>query len=163
MHTPPISVLLIESNPEYARRIETMISDTMGENATLSWCKTRGEGLAFLQDDEYDVVLLSLPLSGRPGIETFHTFFKNPYGVPVVVLSSTDDENMALAAVDGGAHDYLLNGEIKPGALEHSIRSAARRHCIEKKRGQSNRDIRPCFLPSRCPRYSGERPATTFF
>lgn len=146
MNTSPISVLLIEDHPDSAHRIETMILDTLGENASLSRRATLGEGLRFLEEAECDVVLLSLFLPDSTGIETFRMLSKKSPEVPVVVLSSTDDEDIALAAVTYGAYDYLLNGDINPAALEYAIRSAIKRHTIQKKIGQSDRAMRSRFL-----------------
>ena len=163
MRTSPISILLIERNPDYAHLIETMISDTMGENVSLSRCKTLGDGLAFLEDGESDVVLLSLFLPDSTGVETFQKLSKSSPDVPVVVLSSVDDEDIALAAVVGGAHDYLLNGEINPGILERSIRSAVKRQSIEKKLRQSQQALRSRFLAFPLPTVIWKKVDDDFF
>ena len=51
--------------------------------------------------------------------------------VPIVVLGADGNSTLALAAVQAGAQDYLVRGEVDAGSLERSIRYA-----IERKRSE---------------------------
>ena len=51
--------------------------------------------------------------------------------VPIVVLGADGNTMLALAAVQAGAQDYLVRGEVDAGSLERSIRYA-----IERKRSE---------------------------
>ncbi|MBN1882847.1 MAG: PAS domain S-box protein [Deltaproteobacteria bacterium] len=146
MLTPPFSVLLIENDPDQAHRIETIISDTMGENASLFRCNTPQQGLEFLEDGECDVVLLSLSPPDSTGVETFREFLKKSPDVPVLVLTSIDDEDIALSTVAFGAYDCLLKNNLTPDILKRSIRYAVKLHSIEKSFRQSEQTMRSQFL-----------------
>jgi len=57
-----------------------------------------------------DVVLLDLGLPDSQGLATFNQIHAREPNVPVVVLSGAADEDLAIAAVEAGAQDYLVKG-----------------------------------------------------
>jgi diguanylate cyclase (GGDEF)-like protein len=75
------------------------------------------------------VVLLDLGLPDGQGIESFELVHGAFPEKPVVVLSGSKDERLALEAVQAGAQDYLVKG---PTGWE--IASRAMRYAIERKR-----------------------------
>ena len=59
------------------------------------------------------MVLLDLNLPDSHGAETYRTVLKETPGVPVVVLSGQDDEELAVSAVHQGVQDYLVKGQFR--------------------------------------------------
>ncbi len=74
-----------------------------------------------------DAVLLDLQLPDSEGIVTFERTYAFAPDVPIVVLTEMDDEEVAIATVQGGAQDYLVKGEVSPAIVVKSIRSAVER------------------------------------
>lgn len=87
------------------------------------------EGLTMLAEGAYDVVLLDLTLPDSQGLETFSRVMDAAPLIPVVVLSGLDDETVAIRAVQEGAQDYLVKGNIDARFLARAIQYA-----IERKR-----------------------------
>jgi signal transduction histidine kinase len=86
-----------------------------------------------------DVVLLDLTLPDSQGFETFtrvHTFSPD---VAIVVLSGLDDEGLAVRAVQVGAQDYLVKGQVDGGTILRSMRYAIERQRLEAVRGDLER------------------------
>src|ERR1019366_2927621 len=52
--------------------------------------------------------------------------------IPLVVLSGLDDESMAVQAMQVGAQDYLIKGQIAPRELLRALRYAIERKIIEE-------------------------------
>jgi two-component system KDP operon response regulator KdpE len=87
---------------------------------------TGEEGLSKVTLDGPEVVLLDLGLPDLDGLEVCHRI-RQWSGVPVIVLSATGLESRKVAALDGGANDYVT----KPfgmAELEARIRTAIRLH-----------------------------------
>jgi sigma-B regulation protein RsbU (phosphoserine phosphatase) len=66
-------------------------------------------------------------------------------GVPVVVLSGYDDEQTAISAVQAGAQDYLVKGQVDDNVLVRSIRYAierTRRHHAEEALRETSEEYR---------------------
>ncbi len=87
--------------------------------------RTADEALSEVRRKAADVVVLDLGLPDRDGLELIPEMRAADAGVPIIVLSSRGDEKSKVAALDGGADDYVA----KPFGMEEllaRIRAAAR-------------------------------------
>jgi signal transduction histidine kinase len=91
-------------------------------------------GLAVLGHREFDVMLLDLSLPDSSGLTTFESAHAAAPGVPIVVLSGLDDEEVAVRAVHDGAQDYLVKGQVDGGGILRSLRYAIERQRLEAAR-----------------------------
>jgi DNA-binding NarL/FixJ family response regulator len=82
------------------------------------------EALRLLQDHDVDVLLLDLRMPGRDGIATLAAMRERGLHVPVLVLTTFDDEDLVLRAVLGGARGYLLK-DVTLDQLVSGVRSVA--------------------------------------
>jgi len=85
---------------------------------------TGEEGLSKVALDEPEVVLLDLGLPDLDGLEVCRRI-RQWSGVPIIVLSSTGLESRKVAALDGGANDYVTKPFGTP-ELAARIRAAIR-------------------------------------
>ena len=132
MKTRSIRTLLIEDNPGDARLIGAFLGEVQGVQIHLEQAERLSAGLTRLGETEIDVILLDLGLPDSQGIETFLGAHREAQGVPIVVLSGTEDETLAIRAVHEGAQDYLVKGELSSRALERSLRYAIERGRAER-------------------------------
>lgn len=119
-------LLLIEDSPMDARIVESMLAAApgLGEWVTVDSLKA---GVQEIRSRKPDLVLLDLFLGDSQGINTFSQLQDHSPGVPVIVLTSLDDEGAALQALKNGAQDYLVKGTFDWRALHRSIRYAIER------------------------------------
>jgi signal transduction histidine kinase len=89
------------------------------------------EGLARLKEDDFQLVLLDLSLPDGQGLDTVKQVCSRAPNVPVLVLTGCDDETLALQAVQAGAQDYLVKGQMDHCLLKRSIR-----YGLERKRAE---------------------------
>ena len=78
---------------------------------------------------DVDLVLLDLSLPDSQGFDTFARVHAQAPDLPIVVVTGSNDEMLAVQAVQAGAQDYLVKGEIDSGLL-----SRAMRYAIERKK-----------------------------
>lgn len=121
-------ILLIEDNAGDARLIEHMLAQAPGLVCRLDWVDTLAAGVEHLKTQATDVVLLDLGLPESSGLETLKRLLALAPTVPtLVVLSGLNDEDMAVEAVQSGAQDYLVKGQVDTPLLIRSIRYAIER------------------------------------
>lgn len=127
MSPSPIQILLIEDNPGDARLIKEYLGEVTSSTFDLDTVDNLSDGLKHL--DGKDAILLDLALPDSAGLDTFKKIHSHAPGLPIIVLTGTDDDALALKAVQEGAQDYLVKGQVSSQLLSHSIRYA-----IERKR-----------------------------
>ena len=122
----PATILLVDDEPPIRRLLRTTL--TVHDHRVVE-AATGGEALALLRHEKPDLIILDLGLPDLDGLEVIRRIrVESP--VPIVVLSSREDEKGKVAALDLGADDYLT----KPfGAEELMARlRAALRHRLQQ-------------------------------
>jgi diguanylate cyclase (GGDEF)-like protein/PAS domain S-box-containing protein len=124
----PVTVLLVEDSPDDAALVKTVLSRAAGDAFQVVHCDRLEAGLEVLRDDVADLVLLDFSLPDSRGLETFRTVHREHSRVPIIVLTSLEDDEVALQAVSEGAQDYLVKRHIDGVLLTRSITYALERH-----------------------------------
>ena len=135
-----ISVLIIEDNPGDARLVQEALKGASDPAYREEWVDSLAYGLVHLADGGIDVVLLDLGLPDSQGLAALSLIRALAPAVPVVVLSGTDDEQLATQAVREGAQDYLVKTQADYKLLARSLRYAIQRmQADEARRGSEER------------------------
>lgn len=80
--------------------------------------------LVALNDAEPDVILLDLRMPRHDGLWTLRTMRERGIDVPVLVLTTFDDDELVLAALRAGARGYLLK-DVTLDQLTTAVRTLA--------------------------------------
>jgi diguanylate cyclase (GGDEF)-like protein/PAS domain S-box-containing protein len=131
------TVLLIQSDREQARVLRAMFEDPGSHSLKLTHVECLADAEAYLQLHRVDVVLLDLSLvdlslSGPDGLDATRGVRTAAPHLPIVLLSSVDDEPKAIQAMREGAQDYLIKGQIDPHTLMQALRNAVVRTTNEE-------------------------------
>jgi len=121
-----IRTLLVEDNESYSRLVAKILGND-GNGFDIESVETLAGAIRVLEDKEFDLVLLDLQLPDSEGLKTFTSVHERYPGIPVIVLTGTSDENTAVKAVQMGAQDYLIKGEIEILQLTRAIKYALER------------------------------------
>jgi diguanylate cyclase (GGDEF)-like protein len=124
----PIRVLLVESDEEYVGEVRGGLSRSQAGDLEIESVSELSQALARLSQGGIDAILLSLDLADSRGMVTFDRAYAFAPDVPIIVLTREPDEEAAVAAVQGGAQDYLVKVEITPNMLVRAVRHAIERH-----------------------------------
>jgi len=90
------------------------------------------EGLSLLERGEHDIVLLDLHLPDSRGMETLDKVRAKSPGIPVVVLTNDDQEEVGLDTIARGAQDFIGKGRIDPIRLRRAISFALERERLSR-------------------------------
>jgi PAS domain S-box-containing protein len=127
----PIKILLIEDSSFDARLLQVLLSDQPSTPFHWTCVERLAEGLKRLRGEVFDIVLSDLSLPDSHGWETFQWLRSQAPHIPIIVLSGTDDETLAIRAVREGAQDYLVKGKFDAHILSRAIRYSIERHRVE--------------------------------
>jgi signal transduction histidine kinase len=131
MSEKPLQVLLVEDNAGDVRLLREMFSKERRGAFELTHLLRMSEAEAHLAKGGVDIVLLDLGLPDGHGLDTVRRAHAVAPDVPVIVLTGLDDEALAAEAMNEGAQDYLIKGQIENRALPRALRYAIERHRMQ--------------------------------
>ena len=102
-----------------------------GELAPVVWARTLVDAIDAVRVRRPDVVLLDLSLPDSSGVATVQAMRAALPDAPIIVLTGLDDNELAIAALEAGAQDYLVKGRFGHDALERAVRHALVRQKLE--------------------------------
>jgi len=126
------ALLLVEDNPGDARLLREMLSDQGLHQSKLTHVERLSDAERHLTEHEVDLILLDLGLPDAHGLGAVERTHAVAPRVPLVVLTGLDDEAMATQALQEGAQDYLIKGQIDGRSLLRSLRYAIERKTMEE-------------------------------
>ncbi|MDR3417858.1 MAG: response regulator transcription factor [Nevskia sp.] len=123
-------ILVVDDEPAIRR----LLRSTLGvQDFTVLEAAGVAEALDVLGREKVDLVILDLGLPDGDGFEVIHKL-RPQSQVPIIVLSSRDDEGGKVRALDAGADDYVT----KPFGVEELVARirAALRHRVQAQGGR---------------------------
>lgn len=159
-----VRILLVEDDPDDVYIIRNLLGDRWHGPFDLVHVELLSAAIERCQEERFDVVLLDLGLPDSNGLETFFSIYARASDVPIVVLSGLSDERAAVKAVQAGAQDYLVKGQLTDRLLVRSLRYAierSRRHHAEEAMRDTSEEFRVAgeiqqwLYPTRAPVLEG--------
>ncbi len=139
--TSTLKILLIEDNLAEARLLQEFIKLTKSQNFSLVHVQKLQEGINKLNNEKYDVILLDLTLPDSQGLSSIPQLLQQNPSNPIIVLTNTNDEELAIEAVKQGAQDYLVKRHVNPDILVRSCRYAIERKKFLEQLHQVNQTL----------------------
>jgi diguanylate cyclase (GGDEF)-like protein/PAS domain S-box-containing protein len=125
-------LLMVEDNLGDFRLIREMFNEQDLHDTELTQVKSMGEAEKHLAEGTVDIILLDLGLPDAQGLEAVRRAHAAAPHVPLVVLTTRDDELMAVQALREGAQDYLLKDQIDGRRLLRALHYAVERKVMEE-------------------------------
>ncbi len=130
---PALRVLLVEDSPSDVLLLREALPRAGGACFDVRHAETLHDALAQLtRPDAADVVLLDLCLPDSDGLATFLELRQHAPALPVVVLTGRADETLGVRAVQAGAQDYLVKGQVEGPVLVRALRYAVERRSADE-------------------------------
>ncbi|MGE5478648.1 MAG: EAL domain-containing protein [Bacteroidales bacterium] len=135
-----ISVLLVEDNDIDASIVLGRLQKF--GRLSLHWVESRRACLEFLARQAVDAILLDLNLGDGSGESLIQDVLAAAGLAPVVILTSTDDDQRALAAVQAGCQDWLIKGRADGQLIWRTIAYAIERKVAQRERFRAEQAVR---------------------
>ncbi|MDQ2941039.1 MAG: ATP-binding protein [Chloroflexota bacterium] len=125
-------LLLVEDELGFARFLREMFKEQGSAETELTHVENMADAEEQLGGHTFDIILLDPGLPDSQGIESVQRAHAAAPRVPLVVLTGRDDESLALLALQEGAQDYLIKGQIDTRGLLRFLRYAVERNVMEE-------------------------------
>ena len=119
-------ILMIEDDKELAEITKLRLEK---ENFTVDVCLDGAEGLYYMQENMYDLVILDRMLPSMDGTQVLKEARKANVSTPVIFLTALGELEDKITGLDCGADDYM----VKPFAFEELL---ARIQCMVRRPGR---------------------------
>jgi signal transduction histidine kinase len=108
-----------------------LVERALGTSFNLHRAKSLLGALEAVATEQFDLVILDLSLEDSRGYETFEKAQQAISGVPILILSGLDDDELAMRAVANGAQDYVCKQRLMDYPLDRAARYAIHRYRSE--------------------------------
>ena len=106
MKASPTRVLIIDDDP----LIRTLLVSTLRKDCLVAVATEGSEGYLKALELKPDVAVIDVNMPGWDGLKTLETFRSHPElkNVKVIMLTADASKQTVIAAIHGGAHDYII-------------------------------------------------------
>jgi diguanylate cyclase (GGDEF)-like protein len=122
-----LRILLVEDDSDQAAFTQAMLQTASAAYVRLDHTTSVREAIDRLSGQSYDVALLDLGLPDAQELEALNSLVGAAPDLPLVILTGTENDALALQAVKSGAQDYLVKGQATPEVVFRAIRYAIER------------------------------------
>jgi signal transduction histidine kinase len=129
-----VRVLLVEDDEDDVLLTRRMFDDIDPARFEVEWTPDYRRGIERLCEGCHDVCLVDYQLGLNNGVEFVREAARRECRVPIILLTGMGDHSVDLAAMEAGAADFLNKADLKPGALERSVRYAMQHRRAEEQR-----------------------------
>jgi len=126
-------ILLVEDNPGDVRLLVERFRETGKNNFSLDHVEMIEQAVRRMAEKNYDLVLLDLSLPDGSGMNTVKRICRAVPHIPIIVLTGMEDDTLAIEAVQAGAQDYLVKGEVNGSLLIRAMNHAIERKKMEER------------------------------
>ena len=123
MSEPVVRVLLVDDQTLVRQGIRSLL-ELAPDIAVVAEAEDGMTALAAVREHEPDVVLLDLRMPRHDGIWALEAMAESGHDVPVLVLTTFDDDALVLRALRAGARGYLLK-DVTLDQLTGAVRTLA--------------------------------------
>jgi diguanylate cyclase (GGDEF)-like protein len=128
---PPLRVLAVEDSAGYVALVRQLLAAAAPGEFELVVADRLSAAVERLLEEGIDCVLLDLGLPDADGFDALTHVRTAALDAPVVILSGSDDDELAVRAVREGAQDFLVKERTDGRLLARALRHAVERKRIE--------------------------------
>lgn len=137
-----IHILLVDDDEDDYLITQDLLADIGDNRYALDWVATYEAALDRIAQNVHDIYLVDFRLGKFSGLELLRWAVANGCKAPVILLTGQGDHQVDLEAMEAGAADYLVKGQINPQILERSIRYAVERYRAQAERLKLEAELR---------------------
>jgi DNA-binding NtrC family response regulator len=137
----PVRVLYVDDSPFDRALVRDALEQEDGSFQVIE-AASRAEFFARLVEGGYDLVLSDFNILGFEGLQVIDAVQTQEPGIPVVIVTGTGSEEIAVAALKRGAADYVIKTPQHIQRLPLTIQAVLERTRLEAERLRQDRQLR---------------------
>ena len=141
MRRKTIKVLLIEDDEEDYILTRELFEDIPERKYQLEWAASFEAGVKAIQENGFDIYLVDYRLGRENGLELLNEVSKVDAHCPFILLTGLDNRDLDIEAMEAGASDFLVKGNLTADLLDRSIRYAIRQQKIIHQLKQQRQEL----------------------
>ncbi len=141
MEDKTIKILIIEFNSQNILKIKETLSKPSGVSYELMWLQKEENLLKKIDEEVFNVILLSYNLPGANGLEILSDLQYKDLQGPVIMMADKGDEEFATQAMRQGAYDYVIKEKGFEKGLSIVIHNALRAFEAQKEKERLQKEI----------------------
>ncbi len=126
-----ISLLMVEEKKSCSQIIEKLFENEKKSTYALTSLNSISDLASCLNDSKVDALLLDIEY--KTVVKELDAIKNTAKDVPIVAITTSENESDALHVIQDGVHDYLVKDKIDAQNFDHTIHSAIERHNSYKK------------------------------
>jgi diguanylate cyclase (GGDEF)-like protein/PAS domain S-box-containing protein len=127
-----LRILIIDDDEDDYLIIRDLLLEVTEVRYQIDWVDNYKKALQIINEKNYDSCLLDLRLGKYSGLELLREIVKVKYRMPVILLTGIKNHAIDVEAMNSGAVDFLIKGEVNAVILERSIRYSIERKKMEE-------------------------------
>ena len=136
-----IKVLIVEDNPSHVLLLREALARCRSEKMEVVTAGTLAEAEGLLKTVCFNAVLADLGLPDSQGHATFTKLKAAAPGLPIILLTVLDNEELALRLLKEGAQDYIVKGDPAPTLIAHAVTHAIERKTLSNEQERLIREL----------------------
>ncbi len=137
-----LRILLIDDDEDDYLITEDLLYDIGEQKYQLDWAASYLSATDAIARREHDIYLVDYRLGQETGLDVMRWAIANNIDTPFILLTGQGDHRVDMEAMEAGAADYLVKGQMDARLLERSIRYAIERHRGQKVQLQLEAELR---------------------
>lgn len=137
-----IRVLLVDDDDDDYFLMNDYLQDISHLQFEVVWASNFQEAIKHIESDtEYDIYFFDYLLGAKTGLDLLETAIRKGISAPMILLTGKGDSKIDEKALQIGAMDYLVKGEIDSEKLDRCIRYALSRANAHKSALEAQRKL----------------------
>lgn len=145
----PIRILVVDDDEDDFLILREYINKIEGQQFVIDWCYKYTEAEKKICEGKHDLYFIDYLLGAKTGLELIQDSVKNNCEEPFILLTGNGNHAIDLMAMESGAVDYLIKGELSTEKMERCIRYSMDRASSLKALKTNERKFRNIFERSK--------------
>lgn len=145
----PINILIVDDDEDDFLILKQYISKIQGQQFVIDWCYIYSEAEQKICEGSYDLYFVDYRLGAKTGLDLIKDSIANNCEEPFILLTGNGNHAIDIMAMESGAVDYLVKGELNSEKLERCIRYSLDRASSMKALRTNERKFRNIFERSK--------------